>query len=238
MSVCVYAKYYKKGQSSLIYLSLFLYLVSSLFFVSAQEVTIKVINTQAIPVEGMVVFLTPKNIHHSFPRNPSTLIVAQKNKSFAPYVAVTQKGQSIAFENQDNITHHIYSVSGGNRFDFKIKSGHSKSTQQLNHAEEIAMGCNIHDWMSGYVLVVDTPYYTQTNAQGLATMALSVAGSYTLTVWHPQLDVEDYKIEQTIAFVNNTADSQRLWEVKLPKNLLALPEQVEQDEFDFLDEYQ
>jgi plastocyanin len=226
-----------KGQSSLIYLSLFLYLVSSLFFVAAQEITIKVTNTQAMPVEGMVVYLTPKNIQHSFPNNPSTLVVTQKNKSFAPYVAVTQKGQSIAFENQDNIAHHIYSVSGGNRFDFKVKAGNSKSTQELNHAEEIAMGCNIHDWMSGYVLVVDTPFYTQTNSEGLATIKLSVAGDYTLTIWHPHLDVKDYKLEQTITFANNIADSQRLWEIKLPKNLLALPEQVEQDEFEFLDEY-
>jgi len=236
VSLRVYAEHYKKGQSSLIYLSLFFYFFSSLLFVHAQEISIKVLNTQAIPVEGMVVYLTPKNIQHSFPRNSSTLVVTQKNKSFAPYVAVTQKGQSITFENQDNITHHIYSVSGGNRFDFKIKSGNSKHTQKLEHAEEVAMGCNIHDWMSGYVLVVDTPFYTQTNADGLATMNLSVAGNYTLTVWHPQLDVKDYKVEQTIS-LDSAANEQTYWEVKLPKDLLALPEQIGQDEFEFLDEY-
>ena len=220
----------------MIYLGLVAYILSSLLIVSAQKITIKVVDTQAMPVEGMVVYLTPDN-SPSMPLNPSTLVVTQKNKSFAPYVAVTQKGQSIAFENQDNITHHIYSVSGGNRFDFKIKSGHSKSTQQLNHAEEVAMGCNIHDWMSGYVLVVDTPYYTQTNDHGIATINLDLIGRYTLSVWHPQLDVKNYKIEQAIMVDSDVAGAQTFWQVSLPKDLLPLPEQIGQDEFEFLDEY-
>jgi len=220
----------------LIYLALVAYILSSLFIVSAQDVIIKVIDTQNKPVANMVVYLTPDE-QQTMPINPSTLVVTQKNKSFAPYLAVTQKGQSIAFENQDNITHHIYSVSGSNRFDFKIKAGHSKSTQQLNHAEEVAMGCNIHDWMSGYVLVVDTPYYTQTNENGIATINLDLIGRYTLTVWHPQLDVKDYRIEQMITVEKSGADNKKIWQVQLPKDLLPLPEQIGQDEFEFLDEY-
>jgi len=220
----------------LIYLGLVVYILSSLFIASAQKITIQVVDTQAMPVDGMVVYLTPDN-QKAMPTNYSTLVVTQKNKSFAPYVAVTQKDQSIAFDNQDNITHHIYSVSGGNRFDFKIKAGHSKSTQQLNHAEEIAMGCNIHDWMSGYVLVVDTPYYSQTNDKGFAIINVDLVGRYTLSVWHPQLDVKGYKIEQMITIENNDVDSKRDWQVQLTKDLLPLPEQIGQDEFEFLDEY-
>lgn len=230
-------KYGNYRESTLAYLSFLLYLLLSLQTVLAKEITIKVVDTQTRPVEGLVVYLTPKNTLQALPSNPLTLMVEQKNKSFAPYVAVTQKGHNIVFENQDNIAHHIYSVSGGNRFDFKIKAGMSKSTQQLHHAEEIAMGCNIHDWMSGYVLVVDTPYYTQTNDKGLARMNLHEGGSYTLTVWHPQLDVENYRIEQVINIENDDSERDKIWQVQLPKDLLALPKQIGQDEFDFLDEY-
>ena len=221
----------------MVYKSLLLYLILSLSTISAKEITVKVIDTKTMPVNGMVIYLTPQKTQQALPYNKSTLLVAQKNKSFAPYVAVTQKGQSIVFENKDNISHHIYSVSGGNRFDFKIKAGKSKSTQQLNHAEEIAMGCNIHDWMSGYVLVVDTPYYAQTDVQGIARINIDVGGVYILTVWHPQLDVKNYKVEQVINIESDDANSQKMWEVQLPKDLLPLPEQIGQDEFEFLDEY-
>jgi len=212
-------------------------LILGILSASAKDISIAVVDKQNQPVAGMVVYLTPVESQHELVDNPATLLVTQKNKAFAPYVAVSQKGQHITFENKDNITHHIYSVSGNNRFDFKIKAGHSKTTEQLNHAQEVAMGCNIHDWMSGYVLVVDTPYYTQTNEAGLASVNLTYSGRYTLSVWHPQLEVEGYTIEQMIEVDTKNAKSRGLWQVKLPKDLLPLPEQVGQDEFEFLDEY-
>ena len=62
----------------MIYLGLVAYILSSLLIVSAQKITIKVVDTQAMPVEGMVVYLTPDN-SQSMPVNPSTLVVTQKN---------------------------------------------------------------------------------------------------------------------------------------------------------------
>jgi len=218
-------------------LGLSLFLILGIFSASAKEISIAVIDKQNQPVAGMVVYLTAIENKHELAVNPATLLVTQKNKAFAPYVAVSQKGQAITFENKDNITHHIYSVSGNNRFDFKIKAGHLKTTKQLHYAQEVAMGCNIHDWMSGYVLVVDTPYYTQTNEAGLASINLAYSGRYTLSVWHPQLEVEGYTIEQMIDIDIKNAKSRESWQVILPKDLLPLPEQVGQDEFEFLDEY-
>ena len=51
----------------------------------------------------------------------------------------------------------------------------------------VVLGCNIHDWMVGYVYVTDAPYFTQTDAKGAWTLNLP-ADDYTLTLWHPNLD--------------------------------------------------
>lgn len=201
--------------------------------VHAAELMVKLVDKDNKPLENVVVYVTPKSGVEGLPKNHEQLIVGQKDKKFSPYVTVMQKGQKITFSNQDDITHHIYSVSGNNRFDFKLKAGAEVVTDDMSSTEEIAMGCNIHDWMSGYVLVVDTPYYGVSNDNGVVSLTVSQLEQYTITAWHPQLDMSSNKFEQFYDLKTNSATIN----MKLPKNLLPIPEQSGQDDFDFLDEY-
>ena len=50
----------------------------------------------------------------------------------------------------------------------------------------VTLGCNIHDWMIAYILVVSTPHFARTDARGVARMRDLPAGSYELQAWHPQ----------------------------------------------------
>ena len=200
---------------------------------NAAELIINLVDVDNKPVENLVVFATPKSGVAGLPANTNPLTINQEGKKFAPYVTVMQKGQSITFNNKDDITHHIYSVSGDNRFEFKLKANSVKTTQTMEAAEEIAMGCNIHDWMSGYTLVVDTPYFGKTDGNGRLTLPLASLGDYTITVWHPQLDVDNNRVEK----MHQVQAEQSVLDIKLPKALLPLPEQLGEDDFDFLEEY-
>lgn len=216
---------------------LFTLLTATLFtcYVSAlgSELTIKVLSPQKDIVNDIVVYATPlKPLKNSQP-NTSPLHIDQVDKQFAPYISVIQRGQAINFVNKDDITHHIYSASGENRFEFKIKKKHEKTTQQLMAAEEIAMGCNIHDWMSGFVLVVDTPFFGKTNEEGLLTLQLPAVGEYEITVWHPQLDVNENRFSEKY----NVKSEKQALTLTLPKTLLPIPNQSGQDDFDFLEGY-
>ena len=97
---------------------------------------------------------------------------------------------------------------------------------------EVAMGCNIHDWMSGHLLIVDTPYFDKTNDNGQASFVIKDEGSYQLTLWHPQMNEVDNRITQTITLHEN-----KQIEVKLTKAMEPLPEQKSEDDFDFLSDY-
>lgn len=201
---------------------------------SAEALNIQVFNPGHSPVNGVIVYANPLD----FPapdRKAEKIEVSQKNLAFNPFISVTQTDNEVAFTNQDDFTHHIYSISNDNRFSFKLKANHSHDLQPKlaeGQATQIAMGCNIHDWMSGYILVVDTPYFAKTDEQGKLTINLEQAGRYQLTLWHPQLDVQDNQINQT---VNIDSDFDLEWE--LPTTLeVELPE-VNEDEFDFLDKY-
>lgn len=200
---------------------------------SSNELSVQVLDSKGQALEDVVVYARPINGEVKFESNKPPLLIDQHDKKFSPYIVVMQKGQQINFSNRDDITHHIYSVSGDNRFDFKIKAGAEKLTAPMESVEEIAMGCNIHDWMSGYALVVDTPYYGKTDELGKINLNLFSKGEYELVVWHPQLDVKGNRESQTI---NVNSDKSNVT-FSLSKTLLPIPKQIGQDEFDFIEEY-
>ena len=199
----------------------------------AAELSVTILDVKGNPLSDMVVYAEPKSGIKDLKPNINQLTIDQKGKKFTPYATVMQKGQKIQFSNKDDITHHIYSVSGQNRFDFKLQAGQKVMTQQIKSSEEIAMGCNIHDWMSGFVLTVDTPYFGKTNTAGIVTLTVNKLEPYTVNVWHPQLDTKNHT--QSLGFELNASNNQVT--IKLKKPLLPIPEQVGQDEFDFLEEY-
>jgi hypothetical protein len=51
----------------------------------------------------------------------------------------------------------------------------------------VALGCNIHDWMVGYISVLPTPWFARTGPDGRARLGDVPAGSYEVRVWHPQM---------------------------------------------------
>jgi hypothetical protein len=62
----------------------------------------------------------------------------------------------------------------------------------------IALGCNIHDQMSAFIVVTDSAWTARTNAQGVATFADAPDVPGRLTVWHPSLRAPGGIMEQTI----------------------------------------
>lgn len=202
--------------------------------VSAETLEIKVSNPDGSAVKTMVIYAEP--IGFNPPDAVSKRVeIAQEDWAFNPFMTVVQLQDEVAFTNKDDFTHHIYSISGNNRFSFKLKPKGSNSIKPEltgNSIAQIAMGCNIHDWMSGYILVVDTPYFGKTDPSGVKQFQLAQAGSYKVTLWHPQLETDNHLLSQTIDVQKDT----RL-EWTLPTALKVKLPEVNQDEFDFLEKY-
>lgn len=217
------------------------YLLLMLSFVLSQYVNAKVISVEVKDSAGnlmphVVIYAIAQNGQPASFINDNQLLIEQKNKKFSPYIAVTQKGRAITFENKDDITHHIYSVSGKNNFEFKVKAEEKIVSMPLNAVEEVAMGCNIHDWMSGYVLIVDTPYFNQTNPAGITQLDLASDGKYSLYVWHPQLEIDGHIYEDTIS-IDFRNDKTLQWHINVPALIGTVPTQENTNDFEFLEEY-
>jgi hypothetical protein len=54
----------------------------------------------------------------------------------------------------------------------------------------VTLGCNVHDWMLGYVFVVDTPWFGKTDARGQVQIEAVEDGEFEARVWHPRQRAE------------------------------------------------
>jgi hypothetical protein len=117
--------------------------------------------------------------------------MAQRNIAFEPHVLIVPVGATVRFPNFDNVRHHVYSFSKAAKFDIKLFSRDETRSYTFTTAGAVAVGCNIHDQMSGFIRVVDTPYANKTSGGGFATLAKVPAGKARITVWHPRMKAKD-----------------------------------------------
>ncbi len=120
------------------------------------------------------------------PPAPIHSVMDQVNRMFMPEVVVIPVGSSVSFPNSDSVSHQIYSFSPAKRFQLPLYHGKPYPPVPFDHAGIVILGCNIHDWMIGYIDVTDAPFYGTTDARG-AWSAQLPAGRYQITVWHPRM---------------------------------------------------
>ncbi len=124
--------------------------------------------------------------------------IAQANKQFSPRVLVVPVGTAVNFPNPDTVRHHVYSFSPTKTFELKLYSGTSASPVVFDKPGIAVLGCNIHDHMSAWVVVVETPYFAYGDGTGAVTLHDVPPGNYRLRVWHPRLAVGAPAAEQAL----------------------------------------
>lgn len=111
----------------------------------------------------------------------------QRGQQFAPHVLAVHTGTQIRFPNSDNIRHQVYSFSTAKRFELRLYEGTPADPLLFDKPGVVVLGCNIHDWMLGYVYVTQDPRFGVSDAQGRLRLEQLPAGNYQVTLWHPQL---------------------------------------------------
>jgi plastocyanin len=137
------------------------------------------------PLADAVVTVQPKGRKFAAAA-PIHAVMDQIHRMFVPEVLVIPVGSSVSFPNSDSVSHEIYSFSPAKRFQLPLYRGKPYPPVVFDHRGVVILGCNIHDWMIGYIEVTDAPFYGTTDAQGTWTAELP-AGRYEITVWHPRM---------------------------------------------------
>ena len=106
---------------------------------------------------------------------------------FHPFLTIVPVGADVSFPNLDPTKHHVYSFSPAKRFELKLFAKDQSRTVHFDKAGVVALGCNIHDQMSAFIVVTDSAWTARTNAQGMAVFADAPNAPARVTVWHPYL---------------------------------------------------
>ena len=124
--------------------------------------------------------------------------IAQVGKQFVPSVTVVPVGSLVQFPNRDTVRHHVYSFSPAKTFELKLYTGTAASPVLFDRPGIVVLGCNIHDHMTAWVVVVETPYHARTDGDGRAVLEGVPPGAYRLRAWHAGLPVGTPPHEQSI----------------------------------------
>lgn len=165
--------------------------------VLAADLQVVVRDASGATVENAVVTYTPSGGATIKPADlKGPFVMAQKDVKFAPYVLAVPKGAVVGFPNLDRVNHHVYSFSPANKFQLPLYGKGITRNITFANAGTAALGCNIHDKMTAYIRVVDTPFYAKSTANGTITLKGVPEGAGTLSVWHPLMAAAGNEVTQ------------------------------------------
>jgi plastocyanin len=152
---------------------------------AAAPVNVRVTDSSGRPVTDAVVTLRPDGGGRAMPM-AGNYSVSQKDLQFHPFVAIVPVGARVSFPNLDPTKHHVYSFSPAKKFELKLFAKDQSRSVTFDKAGVVALGCNIHDQMSAYIVVTDSAWTAKTDARGIAHFADAPSASM-MAVWHPYL---------------------------------------------------
>jgi len=173
----------------------------------AAAIDVRIRDAAGNPVPDAAVYAMPATGALEARPGKAAVQIEQADREFVPYLTVVQTGTTASFPNHDPILHHVYSFSPAKTFEIKLYTGRSPSSVTFDKPGVVTLGCNIHDWMIAYVLVVSTPHFGKTDASGAVRLRDLPPGSYAVHVWHPH---QRSAVEPTTVALDNASSSPAL----------------------------
>ena len=148
----------------------------------AAPLVVQLLGVDGKPVPGTVVGALVRGAHAT--TCAASAQIVQKERQFQPTVTAIQTGTAVHFPNLDTVRHHVYSFSPIKRFELALYAGTPAAPVTFDKAGVAVLGCNIHDRMVAWVVVMDTPLLARSDAAGQVTFDLPV-GEHRLQAWRP-----------------------------------------------------
>ena len=140
-----------------------------------------------------------------FPPPGQHAVMDQKSLKFVPHVLVVLKGTSVDFLNSDSVGHNVFwpNVGGNKKLTHNLGTWPQgvKKTFTFDELGAVPLLCNVHPEMSGYVVVVPTPYFAVTDKEGRYEIKGVPPGHYTLKTWSE----EGKPVSEPVAVTDGTS---------------------------------
>ena len=175
---------------------------------AAAPLSVRVVDVAGRPVRDAVVTFYAAGSAARPPHAASRFVVWQKNLQFHPFLTIIPVGADVSFPNLDPTKHHVYSFSPAKKFELKLFAKDQSRTVHFDKPGVVALGCNIHDQMSAFIVVTDSAWTARTNGQGMVVFADAPNAPGRLTVWHPYLRALGGELQQALGPSQRSASFQ------------------------------
>ena len=152
----------------------------------AGPLSVRIVDAAGRPVARTVVTVRPSTGGRPM-KLGAGYSVTQKDLEFHPFVLVVPQGATVSFPNLDSTKHHVYSFSPAKKFELRLFARDQSRSVRFDKAGVVALGCNIHDSMSAFIVVADSAWTAVTDARGIVRFSDVPAAPASVTVWHPYL---------------------------------------------------
>ena len=115
---------------------------------------------------------------------------------FVPHVQAMQINQSLVLKNTDPILHTDHAFFQGTQPQFNVGLYPGKVMRKpMVSPGVVKIQCDVHPWMSAYVIVTENPYHAVSDVYGEYQIGDVPPGVYRVKVWHERLGTQEKKIE-------------------------------------------
>jgi plastocyanin len=125
---------------------------------------------------------------------PTEVKFDQKGCDYVPHVIAFPAGSTVDIINSDGILHNIHAYVGSDSL-FNLPQAKFKKEikQVVDKPAVIKVNCDVHEWMHGWWVSTDTPYFAVTDDKGNYSIPNVPPGDYTVEVWQEKLGTQDQK---------------------------------------------
>lgn len=139
-------------------------------------------------------------------------VIDQVGCQYLPHVSAITKGTAVIFQNTDATLHNIHAVEWHGKTQrpnelFNFPQIHfagppKQDEKKFEKAGTVKLECNVHPWMGAWLVVLDSPWFAVSGADGTVKITGVADGEYTVKAWHSQFNTP---LEQKVKVAGGTA---------------------------------
>jgi plastocyanin len=175
----------------------------------AGTLEVRVNDEHGEPLARVAVYATSTNAdaaRHATGRHEA--VMDQQHNEFVPHVLIVSAGTEVQFPNNDVVSHHVYSFSEAKTFELGLYKGNTHPPVTFDKPGIVVLGCNIHDSMLGYIVVVPTEHYAMTDERGMVRLMDLPRGEYTVDAWTPRARPSGLPAERRITVADGVSKTE------------------------------
>ena len=165
---------------------------------NADDVRVTVLDVNGMPVADVAVYAEAAN-PETLPPPVGNAVMDQIDTRFDPHILIVQVGTEVRFPNSDVVAHHVYSFSSPNDFILPLYKGEAHPPVIFDTSGVVTLGCNIHDQMLGYILVVESNAFAKTDERGVATLSVGSGSAASINIWSPRITRKGESLSRAIS---------------------------------------